>query len=137
MIQVVSVDDCGVKRFVCLMYNCTDLNICAFCSSDKLPSPNSKVSISKLSRNCILFVNCSRTSTSTVSSFKRSLINDVNLLKPSRYYSYGCRVLDVLHTRLRHRSSNLNADHFRVNLIKVTIICLITQIASIFVSLKG
>ena len=53
----------------------------------------------------------------TVSSFKKSLINDVNLLKPSRYYSYGCRVLNVLHTRLRHRSSNLNADHFRVNLI--------------------
>ena len=39
------------------------------------------------------------------------------LLKPSRYYSYGCRVLNVLHTRLRHRSSNLNADLFRVNLI--------------------
>jgi hypothetical protein len=33
------------------------------------------------------------------------------------YYSYGCRVLNVLHTRLRHRSSNLNADLFRVNLI--------------------
>jgi hypothetical protein len=56
-------DHCEVKRFVCLMYNCTDLNICAFCSSDKLSSPNSKVSISKLSRNCILFVNCSRAST--------------------------------------------------------------------------
>ena len=53
----------------------------------------------------------------TVSSFKKSLINDVNLLKPPRYYSYGCRVLNVLHTRLRHRSSNLNADLFRVNLI--------------------
>ena len=53
----------------------------------------------------------------TVSSFKKSLINDVNLLKPSRYYSYGCRVLHVLHYRLRTRSSNLNADHFRVNLI--------------------
>ena len=34
-------------------------------------------------------------SASTVSSFKKSLINDVNLLKPSRYYSYGCRVLNV------------------------------------------
>jgi hypothetical protein len=53
----------------------------------------------------------------TVSSFKKSLINDVNLLKPSRYYVYGCRVLNVLHTRLRHRSSNLDADLFRVNLI--------------------
>jgi hypothetical protein len=40
------------------------------------------------------------------------VINDVNLLKPSRYYSYGCRVLNVLHTRLRHRSSNLNAGIF-------------------------
>ena len=53
----------------------------------------------------------------TVSSFKKSLINDVNLLKPSRYYSYGCRVLNVLHTRLRHRSSNLNTDLLWVNLI--------------------
>ena len=53
----------------------------------------------------------------TVSSFKKSLINYVNLLKPSRYYWHGCRVLNVLHTRLRHRSSNFNADLFRVNLI--------------------
>ena len=51
------------------------------------------------------------------SSFKKSLINDVNLLKPSRYYSYGCRVLNVLHTRLKHRSSNLNTDLLWVNLI--------------------
>jgi hypothetical protein len=34
----------------------------------------------------------------TVSSFKKSLMNDVDLLKPCRYYSYGCRVLNVLHT---------------------------------------
>ena len=53
----------------------------------------------------------------TVSSFKKSLIHDVNLLKPSRYYSYGCRVLNVLHTRLRHRSSNLSTDLLWVNLI--------------------
>jgi hypothetical protein len=70
-------DHCEVKRFVCLMYNCTDLNICAFCSSDKLLSPNSKASISKLSRNCRLFVNCSRASTykqhSQISSFPRVL----------------------------------------------------------------
>ena len=52
----------------------------------------------------------------TASSFKKSLINYVNLLKPPRYYSYGCRVINVLHTRLRHRASNLNADLFRVNL---------------------
>jgi hypothetical protein len=30
-----------------------------------------------------------------VSSLKKSVINDVNLLKPSSYYSYGCRVLNV------------------------------------------
>ena len=53
-------DHCGVKRFVCLMYNCTDLNYCAFCSSDKLSSPNSNVSIIKLLRNYRLFVNCSQ-----------------------------------------------------------------------------
>ena len=53
----------------------------------------------------------------TVISFKKSPINEVNLLKPPRYYSYGCRVFNVLHTILRHRSSNLNADLFMVNLI--------------------
>ena len=63
LIQYLKCDHCGVKRFVCLMYNCTDLNICTFCSSDKLSSPNSKVSISKLLRNCRLFVNGSRAST--------------------------------------------------------------------------
>jgi hypothetical protein len=56
-------------------------------------------------------------SASTVSSFKKSLMNYVNLLKPPRYYLYGCRVLNILRTRLRHRSSNLNAILFRVNLI--------------------
>ena len=28
----------------------------------------------------------------TASSFKKSLINDVDLLKPPRYYVYGCSV---------------------------------------------
>jgi hypothetical protein len=55
-------------------------------------------------------------SSPTASSFKKSLINEVNLLKPP-YYSYGCRMLDVLHTRLRHRSSYLNDDLLRVDLI--------------------
>ena len=32
-------------------------------------------------------------------------------------YPNGCRMLNVLHSRLRHRSSNLNADLLRVNLI--------------------
>jgi hypothetical protein len=85
---------------------CGYLNICACCSSDKLLSPNSKASISKLSRNCRLFVNCSRVESGVKhhnpnynpNSFRKSLINDVNLLKPSRYYSHGCRVLNVLHT---------------------------------------
>ena len=72
-------DHCGVKRFVCLMYNCTDLNIFAFCSSDKLssPSPNSKVSINKLSRNCRLFVNCSRASTYKQHSRKKGIASSI------------------------------------------------------------
>ena len=37
-------------------------------------------------------------SSPTVSSFKKSLINEVDLLKPPSYYSYGCRMLKVLHT---------------------------------------
>ena len=39
---------------------------------------------------------------------------------PPRYYLYGCKVLNVLHTRLRYISSNLNADIFRVNLVNDT-----------------
>ena len=70
-------DHCGLKHFVCLMYNCTDLNSCAFCSSDKLSSPNSKVSISKLSRNCRLFVNCSRASTYKQHSRKKLLASSI------------------------------------------------------------
>ena len=70
-------DHCWVKHFVCLMYNCTDLNICAFCSSDKLSSPNSKVSISKLSRNCRLFVNCSRASTYKQHSRKKWIASSI------------------------------------------------------------
>ena len=58
----------------------------------------------------------------TVSSFKRSLIIYVNLLKPPSYYSYGRRMLNVLHTRLRHRCGNLNSDFFsRVNLIRIKV----------------
>ena len=56
----------------------------------------------------------------TVCSFKNSLINDVNLLTPPRYDLYGCKVLNVLHTRLRYISSNLNADIFRVHLLNDT-----------------
>jgi len=48
------------------------------------------------------------------------MINDVDLLTPPRYYLYLHRVLNVLHTRLRHRSSNLNANLLRVNLINDT-----------------
>jgi len=59
----------------------------------------------------------------TVSSFKISLIIYVNLLKPptGSYYSYDCRMLNVLHTRLRHRCGNLNYDFFRVNLIRIKV----------------
>ena len=57
-----SVITLGIKRFLCLMHNCTHLNICEFCFSDRLSSPKSKVSIITLSRNCRLFVNCSRAS---------------------------------------------------------------------------
>jgi hypothetical protein len=70
-------DHCGVKRFACLMYNCTDLNICAFCSSDKLSSPNSRVSISKLSWNYRLFVKCSRASTYKQQSRKKWIASSI------------------------------------------------------------
>ena len=32
------------------------------------------------------------------------------------FYIDGCRILNIIHTRLRHRSSSLNADLFRVHL---------------------
>jgi hypothetical protein len=59
-----------VKRFVHLMYSCTDLKIYIFCIS-------------------------------------------VN-------YNAGCRILNIIITRLRHRSSSLNVDLFGVN---VAMIC--------------
>jgi hypothetical protein len=37
-------------------------------------------------------------------------------IKPPKFYIAGCRILNIIHTRLRHRSSSLNADLFRVHL---------------------
>jgi hypothetical protein len=33
------------------------------------------------------------------------------------FYNAGCRILNIIHTRLRHRSSSLNADLFRVRFV--------------------
>ena len=52
--------------------------------------------------------------TPNISTFKRSLKRPAN--KPPSYFNAGNRKLNIIHTRLRHRSSTLGADLFRVNL---------------------
>ena len=39
-----------------------------------------------------------------------------NTSKPPKYYSEGSRKLSILHARLRHQCSSLNADLFRINI---------------------
>ena len=45
---------------------------------------------------------------------KRKIRQDV--FKPPTYYSEGHRKLNILHSRLRHQCSSLNADLFKVNI---------------------
>ena len=52
-----------------------------------------------------------------INSFKNRLRLDVVTAKPPNYYSVGNRQFNIIHTRLRHRCSNLNADLFRINFI--------------------
>ena len=41
-----------------------------------------------------------------------------NTIKPPEYYSEGFRKQSILHARLRHQCSSLNADLFRINITK-------------------
>jgi hypothetical protein len=50
----------------------------------------------------------------TLNRFKQATKNQT--IKPPKFYNAGCRILNTNHTRLRHRSSSLNADLFRVHL---------------------
>jgi hypothetical protein len=50
----------------------------------------------------------------TLNRFKQA--NKNHTIKPLKFYIAGCRILNIIHTRLRHRSSSLNADLFRVHL---------------------
>lgn len=54
-------------------------------------------------------------SSNTISTFKRK-ISFQGECAP-KFYSSGCRKLNMLHTRLRYRCSSLNADLKRINLI--------------------
>ena len=50
----------------------------------------------------------------TLNRFKQA--NKNHTIKPPKFYIAGCRILNIIHTRLRYRSSSLNADLFRVHL---------------------
>ena len=50
----------------------------------------------------------------TLNRFKQA--NKNHTIKPPKFYIAGCRILNIIHTRLRHRSSSLNADLFHVHL---------------------
>ena len=51
---------------------------------------------------------------STLNRFKQATKNQT--IKLPKFYNAGCRILNIIHTRLRHRSGSLNADLFRVHL---------------------
>ena len=50
----------------------------------------------------------------TLNRFKQTTKNQT--IKPPKFYNAGCRILDIISTRLRHRSSSWNVDLFRVYL---------------------
>jgi hypothetical protein len=51
----------------------------------------------------------------TISLFKNRVKGDI--YKPPEYYNEGSRKLNILHTRLRHQCSSLNADLSRIHVI--------------------
>jgi hypothetical protein len=51
----------------------------------------------------------------TLSSFKNRVKGDI--YKPPKYYNEGPRKLSILHTRLRHQCSSLNAELSRIHII--------------------
>jgi hypothetical protein len=55
-------------------------------------------------------------STPTLDSFKIKL--KPPLFKPPKYFGEGSRRLNIIHARLRHQCSSLNADLYRINLIE-------------------
>lgn len=66
---------------------------------------------------CALWNNLDRSikNSPTVLSFKNNIKPDI--YKTPEYYDEGSRKLNVLHTRLRHQCSSLNADLFRINIV--------------------
>ena len=48
-------------------------------------------------------------------SFKRLL--NRNLIQPLKYFNSGCRISQILHTRLRLGCSSLNSDLYRINIV--------------------
>ena len=50
----------------------------------------------------------------TLNKFKQAIKKQTIIPPPC--YNAGCRILNVIHTRLRYRSSTLHADLFRVHL---------------------
>jgi hypothetical protein len=46
----------------------------------------------------------------TLNRFKQA--TKIQTFKPHKFYNAECRILNIIHTRLRHRSSSLNADLF-------------------------
>ena len=50
----------------------------------------------------------------TLNRFKQAPKKSNN--KTHKSYNTGCRILNIMHTRLRDRSSNMNANLFHVNL---------------------
>ena len=63
----------------------------------------------------IVFPSSTKNHVHTLNIFKQAPKNQT--IKPSKFYNTECLILYIMHTRLRHRSSNLNADLFHVKLV--------------------
>ena len=124
------------NRKLCIFYRMHN-NICPQYLSDCLPTLVSNVSgynlrnndnyvairtrLNVYAKSCVpstisLWNNLETSirSTPTLDSFKIKL--KTPLFKPPKYFGEGSRRLNIIHARLRHQCSSLNADLYRINL---------------------
>jgi hypothetical protein len=63
----------------------------------------------------VVFPSSTKNHVHTLNIFKQAPKNQT--IKPPKSYNAECFILYIMHTRLRHRSCNLNADLFHVKLV--------------------
>jgi hypothetical protein len=71
--------------------------------------------VPRFAPNAHINLDISIRNSSTLSSFKNRVKVDIN--KTPKYYNEDPRKLSILHTRLRHQCSSLNADLSKIHII--------------------